>query len=141
MNVTSMARIMQLHFLCIIFMLYIIIPLAITNELEEVCDVEGSGIDECIDMCCEPSKCELKYNPDKNPDKRCCTEEERKLDTLPSDCTPCRICCDESTRKQTSLPEYCSKCPRCEHHPTTAPPPTTEGEYDLIIKRKFYMES
>merc|ERR1712223_979760 len=30
-------------------------------------------------MCCEPSKCELKYNPDQNPDKRCCTEGESKL--------------------------------------------------------------
>ena len=108
-------------------------------ELEEVCDVEGSGIDECIGMCCEPSKCELKYNPDRNPDKRCCTEEEWKQNTLPSDCTPCKICCDESTRKQTSLPEYCSKCPRCEHYPTTAAPPTTEGDYDLIIERKLYM--
>ena len=111
-----------------------IIRFVATDQLEEVCDVEGSGIDDCADQCCDPSICEIRYNPEKNPDKRCCTVEERKQNPMPSDCTPCTVCCDEAQRNLIPLPEHCSKCPKCKPAPpTTIAPPTTEGKYEIRI--------
>ena len=124
-----MARIMTVVVPCILLM-QLFIPLVISNQLEiEVCDVEGSGAGDCVDQCCDPSVCELKYNPDQNPDKKCCTEEERSLDPIPNDCTLCITCCDETERNQIPLPKHCSKCPKCGVPTTAAPePPSTKGE-------------
>jgi len=101
-----------------------------TDQREEVCDVKGYGIDDCVNQCCNPSICEITNNPEQNPDKRCCTKEERKQDPIPSDCTPCTVCCDEAERNLIPLPDHCSKCPKCEQPapPTTYAPATTEGE-------------
>ena len=88
-----------------------------TDRSEEVCDIEGSGIDDCPDQCCNPSVCYDFCNPDHNPDKRFCTKEEWNIwqngGNLPSDCTPCTFCCDETERKAVPLPKYCSKCIKC----------------------------
>ena len=135
-----MARMIILNIACIILMQLSIIRFVATNQLEEVCDVEGSGIDDCSDQCCDPSICEIRYNPEKNPDKRCCTEEERKQDPIPSDCTPCTVCCDEAERNLIPLPEHCSKCPKCQPAPpTTGAPPTTEGEYEIEISSFIFI--
>ena len=94
----------------------------LNNIGKEVCDVEGSGIDDCIDQCCQQSVCDHAYNPDGNPDKRCCTREERKHDPIPADCTLCTECCDDDERNQVPLPPYCSNCPRCTHPATGVTP-------------------
>ena len=84
------------------------------NDLNEVCDFEGSGADDCPDNhCCKQTECDLLFNPNKNPDKRCCSKSERQQDPVPNDCTMCTECCDESERKQIPLRDHCSKCPRC----------------------------
>ena len=93
------------------------------EELEKVCDVEGSGIDDCADeyaACCDQSICDHIQNPEGNPDKRCCTKEQMQQDQIPSDCTPCILCCDEEERNMIPLPKYCSKCPKCSHITLTA---------------------
>ena len=85
-----------------------------TSEFE-VCDVEGSGIGDCEENvnCCEQSICDIKHNPESNPDKRCCTREEMK-EIPPWLCELCIECCDEEERNQTPFPIYCSKCSRCD---------------------------
>jgi len=84
------------------------------NDFNELCDFEGSGADDCPDThCCKQTECDLLFNPNKNPDKRCCSKSERQQDPVPNDCTMCTECCDESERKQIPLPDHCSKCPRC----------------------------
>ena len=82
----------------------------------EVCDVEGSGSEDCpsADHCCMQSKCDLIYNPDNNPDKKCCTKAQRDANPLRSDCLKCTECCDDAERTQTPVPSHCSKCRRCE---------------------------
>ena len=124
-----MARIMNFVIPCILLMQFFV-PLVISEI--EVCDVEGSGAGDCVDQCCDPSVCELKYNPEQNPDKRCCSEEERSRDLIPNDCTLCITCCDETERNKIPLPKHCSKCPKCGVPTTVAPkpnlPPSTKGE-------------
>ena len=83
----------------------------------EVCDVEGSGIDDCptVNHCCKQSVCDIAYNPTNNPDKKCCTKVQREQNPQRSDCIlDCVACCDESERKQQPLPPHCSICARCE---------------------------
>ena len=77
--------------------------------------MEGSGVDDCKEdvYCCEQSICDLKVNPDRNEDKRCCTREEMKSDP-PWLCTLCKECCDEEERNQEPKLEFCSKCKRCD---------------------------
>ena len=129
-----------LNIACFILMQLSIIRFVATNQLEEVCDVEGSGIDDCTDQCCDPSICEIRYNPEKNPDKRCCTKEERKQDPIPSDCTPCTVCCDEAERNLIPLPGHCSKCPKCPPAPPTpVAPPTTEGKYEKSLRNRNFL--
>ena len=77
--------------------------------------MEGSGVDDCKEdvFCCEQSICDLRINPDRNEDKRCCTREEMKSDP-PWPCTLCKECCDEEERNQEPKLEFCSKCKRCD---------------------------
>ena len=85
-------------------------------------DVEGSGVDDCPveDICCDPASCKAKFNPGKNPDKRCCTREERNKTPPPNYCMLCTECCDEDERTKNPPPKYCSKCRRC-----------TNGKYNM----------
>ena len=89
--------------------------LLILQNIFWVCDVEGSGIGDCEENvnCCEQSICDIKHNPESNPDKRCCTREEMK-EIPPWLCELCIECCDEEERNQTPFPIYCSKCSRCD---------------------------
>ena len=91
-----------------------LLKLVVSKQVEQACDVEGSGADDCTDHCCNQSICESIYNPENNQDKRCCTKDERQQDPQPSDCTPCTVCCDEKERRKTPKPKYCSNCPRCD---------------------------
>ena len=86
------------------------------------CDVEGSGVDDCPseDSCCAPAACNALFNPSKNPDKRCCTRDERNETPRPNYCMLCTECCDDSERRITPLPDHCSKCRRC-----------TNGKYNM----------
>ena len=102
------------------------------NSIAEVCDVEGSGLDDCPDdrYCCKQSKCDAFY-PDYVLDDyidivydqmRCCTESEVKRTHKPTDCKICTKCCHEYERKRIPRPEYCSKCHMCKGlgKPTTS---------------------
>ena len=103
------------HYIVIVASL-IHIALSVDPSDFEVCDVEGSGIDDCptVNHCCKQSVCDIAYNPTNNPDKRCCTRVEREQNPERSDCIRCIECCDESERKQQPLPPHCSICGRCE---------------------------
>ena len=102
------------------------------EPLSEVCDVEGSGIDDCsIDTyCCRQTECDAAYNSYRPHDNyidieymtdtlRCCSESERKEDPKPSYCKICTECCDETERNKIPLPYHCSKCRSCGHSSTT----------------------
>ena len=77
---------MILNIAYIILMQILILGLIATDQREEVCDVKGYGIDDCVNQCCNPSICETRNNSEKNRDKRCCTKEERMQDPIPSHC-------------------------------------------------------
>ena len=82
----------------------------------EVCDVEGSGIEDCPsdNHCCKQSLCDNIFNPNQNPDKKCCTKAEWEENPKRSDCIRCTECCDETERKQIPQPDHCSHCRKCE---------------------------
>ena len=102
---------------------------AVDGAITQVCDVEGSGIDDCSSeqYCCEQSECDILYGSDikteteidveydteKSP--RCCDLIESNLSNLPSDCKLCTKCCEDEERKQVPLPSHCSKCQKCSH--------------------------
>ena len=99
----------------------------VAENLIEVCDVEGSGIDDCSSetYCCQQSECDILYRRDnkiENPidveydsesNNKCCDITQVK--PMPSDCKLCTKCCDEVERKQIPLPSHCSKCHKCSH--------------------------
>ena len=101
----------------------------VDGDITHVCDVEGSGIDDCSSeqYCCEQSVCDILYGSDIKTETeidveydtennlRCCDIIESNVSTLPSDCKLCTKCCDEEERKQTPLPSHCSKCQKCSH--------------------------
>ena len=86
------------------------------GSVTETCDVEGSGLDDCpVDTyCCIQSKCDTIFNPNDNPDKRCCTKAEREKTPKPNNCMLCTECCDETERNAVPIPDRCSKCRRCK---------------------------
>ena len=103
---------------------YIIIAISIFHSVVSndpsfgVCDVEGSGADDCPTYahCCKQSKCDAIFNPNNNPDKRCCSKDERKKEPIPNDCMLCIECCDETERSENDLPSHCSKCRSCNDY-------------------------
>ena len=113
----------------VLIVVNVIQAFASSNSIKEVCDIEGSGLEDCpIDTyCCKLSKChELndKQNPyidieydfeSESSNKRCCDSSERNKIPKPEDCKVCTECCDEVERKKTPLPDHCSKCRRCYH--------------------------
>ena len=99
-------------------------------QINEICDIEASGIDECpVDTyCCKQSLCEkayiskdktdevidIEYDSYENLNDKCCSD----LTALESDFNQCKICtkcCDEIERHKIPLPDYCSKCRICEN--------------------------
>ena len=107
---------------------FISIVLSVANgAIDPVCDVEGSGIDDCSSeqYCCEQSECDKLYNSDVDVENqidveydneiklRCCDIIEVNVTPLPSDCRLCTQCCDDADRLQVPLPGHCSKCPKC----------------------------
>ena len=85
-------------------------------DVNEICDYEGSTAIDCpVDThCCKKSECDIIYNPEQNPEKRCCNESEWKQEITPNDCTMCTECCDESERTHIPRIDRCSKCPKCK---------------------------
>ena len=100
--------------------------------LYEVCDVEGSGIDDCpVDThCCRQTECDNAYNSYRIDDNyidieyisdtlRCCNESERRNYLKPRDCKICIECCAETERNKVPLPDHCSSCRSCSYTPPT----------------------
>ena len=98
----------------------------------EVCDIEGSGTDDCpvYTHCCRQTECDAVYDSNRIHDNyidieyigdtlRCCSEAERNKDPKPSDCKVCIQCCDEVERNKIPLPDHCSKCRSCGHSSMT----------------------
>ena len=99
-------------------------------QINEICDIEGSGIDECpVDTyCCKQSECDksyisndtndkiidIEYDSHENLNDKCCND----LTVQESDFNQCKICtkcCDEVERHKIPLPDNCSKCRICEN--------------------------
>ena len=122
----SKIRIMKLNFYYSIIFITTFLCVA-DGTITSVCDVEGSGIDDCSpeQYCCEQSECDSFYNRDINVESqidveydtdnklRCCDITELKISSLSSDCKLCTKCCEEAERKQIPLPNHCSKCRKC----------------------------
>ena len=122
----SKNRIMKLNFYYSIIFITTFLCVA-DGTITSVCDVEGSGIDDCSSeqYCCEQSECDSLYNRDINVESqidveydtdnklRCCDIKELEISPLPSDCKLCTKCCEEAERKQIPLPNHCSKCRKC----------------------------
>ena len=95
-----------------------------SDDLQEVCDVEGSVPDDCFDnaYCCRQTECDNIYIDTYNyieydePTKRCCTQAE-KYDN-PDHCRICEECCSEQERTIVPIPEHCSKCRACDESST-----------------------
>ena len=95
-----------------------------SDDLQEVCDVEGSVPDDCFDntYCCRQTECDNIYIDTYNyieydePSKRCCTQAE-KYDN-PDHCRICKECCSEHERNIVPIPEHCSKCRACDESST-----------------------
>ena len=88
----------------------------VSSTTEILCNIEGSGAFDCPSdqYCCKQSICNEFWNHDKNPDKRCCTEDERNKMSPPLDCVmDCYECCDESERQKIPIPKHCSYCRKC----------------------------
>ena len=119
---------MKMKVLHSILLIYTILAV-VGGNFTEVCDVEGSGVEDCSSeiYCCQQSECDILYRSDskkENPidveydsdnDYRCCDIIQYKSSPVPSDCKLCTICCDEVERKQIPLPSHCSKCRKCSH--------------------------
>ena len=82
----------------------------------EVCDIEGSGIEDCPENthCCKQSECDGHYVETMNTTDRCCNETEMKENSLRDDCRSCTKCCNEIERNTVPLPRHCSKCRSCD---------------------------
>ena len=97
-------------------------------SIEEICDVEGSGMEDCpVDKyCCKVSECntndnnkldldiDIEYDSESGTkNKRCCDSSERDKIPRPDNCKICIECCEEVERNLSPLPDHCSKCRRC----------------------------
>ena len=113
----------------LIVVVNVIQAFASSNSIKEICDIEGSGLEDCpIDTyCCKllecqnaindnPSDIDIEYDVEpESSNKRCCDSSDRNKNPRPDDCKVCTECCDEVERKQNPLPDHCSKCRRCNH--------------------------
>ena len=109
--------------------------ISMVNTINEVCDTEGSGIEDCPTdtHCCEQSKCDtifnafnamLSVNANNNTDtyidveyeeavQMCCNKSARTNNKNSNNCKVCTQCCDENERLLIPRPPYCSKCRKC----------------------------
>ena len=114
---------MNVPLLHIIFGLSMIQSVSLTNVplVIEVCDIEGSGIEDCPESthCCKQSECDefrrFHYVETKNSTDRCCNETETTEHSLRKDCRICTKCCNEIERNTAPLPNHCSKCRSCDN--------------------------
>ena len=83
----------------IMFMVSAILFTAATDQLVQVCDIEGSA---CSDdtHCCEQSICDTVSIPE-------------KVEDIPTEKRPKTKCCDKEEFEKKPLPDHCSKCPMC----------------------------
>ena len=107
--------------------------LVLNCQIVELCDVEGSGIDDCSinAFCCKQSQCDKAYdnddnkideiidleydldeNSNRNVNQKCCGESATKESNF-SGCKICTKCCDEVERNKVPFPLHCSKCKIC----------------------------
>ena len=117
---------MVLAFLCALQ------SLVLNCQIVELCDVEGSGIEDCAihAFCCNQSQCDKAYNTNeidnvidleydsdtnshRNENQKCCDESATKESNF-SVCKICTKCCDEIERNKVPFPLHCSKCRICE---------------------------
>ena len=123
---------MDIQAIYIVLIVWSVNPNVAIDLVSDVCDVEGSGTDDCpVDTyCCRQTNCDAVYNYYQILDDyldieyigdtlRCCSEAERNKDPKPSDCKVCIQCCDEAERNKIPLPYHCSKCRSCGHSSTT----------------------
>ena len=121
----------------VVIMASIIHASASNDSIKEICDVEGTVVEDCpVEMyCCSPSECnEIFYGNVKQSsyidiedeiisegyNKRCCNSSERMRDPKPNNCKICKECCDEVERNKHPLPNHCSKCHRCQYSGNTS---------------------
>ena len=124
---------MKLPVTYILIFFCLIQSVTLNMNIKEVCDIEGSGAEDCpIDTyCCKQSECHFIYDnehdtyidieydsDDGRSNKKCCNELERNQYPTPSNCKVCTRCCDEIERTKTPLPPHCSKCRTCEYSAT-----------------------
>ena len=122
---------MKRHLLCITFLIFANQSFSSTYSIQEICDVEGSGMEDCPTnkYCCEQSICDKVYGLNNyqntfidieyDDTQRCCTKFERKIYPNPSHCQVCTECCSEIERKKIPIPGHCSKCRTCNYLTTT----------------------
>ena len=120
---------MELQATYIVLVVFVVVT---SEALREVCDIEGSGIDDCPvnAHCCNQDECDAVYDSYPLLEEldidieyigdtlRCCSESERKKGAKPSDCKVCIQCCDEDERNKIPLPNHCSKCRSCGYSST-----------------------
>ena len=101
-------------------------------EIVQLCDVEGSGVEDCSinEFCCKQSECDKAYNNgsgidnvidieydyDADYDQKCCNESEEEKETGFLNCKICKRCCGEPERTEIPPPIHCSKCQMCGYH-------------------------
>jgi hypothetical protein len=88
---------MNVPLLHIIFGISMIHVVSLMNvpPVIEVCDIEGSRIEDCPENthCCKQSECDEHFVETKGTTNiKCCNEIERNTVPLPSHCSKCRSC-------------------------------------------------
>ena len=125
---------------------------SLLNTINEVCDTEGSGIDDCPTgtHCCTQSKCDIIFNAvdailavnaNKITDtyidveyeeavQMCCKNLTKTNNQNSNNCKICTKCCEENERLLIPLPHYCSKCRKCTAREDTGSRTPCEFESD-----------